>query len=149
MAEVQARRQAADRGLTAIGVSSAGTAAHEGAAASEMAVRVAAYKGLDLTDHQARALTSERVRVSDLVITMTRRHSDAVRRLIPDARVIRATEFLPGDHQLHGADVPDPFGSDRDAYAATWEILQECIDALFDLLSAGSESDFTRGIADA
>lgn len=141
MAEVQAKQQAAERGLRGIHVLSAGTCAAEGSAASSPAMRIAVQRGLDLSDHRARALTASRASESDLVIAMTRRHAEEVRRLVPGAPVILATEFLPREHPLHETDVPDPFGGDLQVYAATWEILQECVEAMFDLLAAGGASN--------
>ncbi|MGW8283812.1 MAG: arsenate reductase/protein-tyrosine-phosphatase family protein [Gemmatimonadota bacterium] len=146
MAEIQAKQQVAKRGLSGIHVSSAGTCASEGSGASRLAARTAEHRGLDLATHRARELTSSRISESDVVITMTRRHSEAVRRLVPGAPVILATELLPGDHPMHGLDVPDPFGADLEAYAATWEVLQECVESLFDLLSDGKTADTVFGI---
>lgn len=141
MAEVQAKAQAAARGLGGIRVRSAGTCASEGSGASSPAVRIAAHRGLELADHRARALTASGVAGADLVIAMTRRHVEEILRLVPGAPVILATGFLPREHPLHEADVPDPFGGDLDVYAETWEVLQECIESLFDLLAAGSTPD--------
>lgn len=139
MAEVQARQQADAGGYAGLGVGSAGTAADNGSAASDMAIRVAAGRGLDLSQHLSAALTPERISRSDLVITMTRRHLEVVSRLAPHAPVILATEFLPPGHPLHGRDVPDPFGSSLETYEATWEVLEECVDGLFEELGRGRE----------
>jgi len=146
MAEIQARQQAAARGYPGLGVKSAGTAADDGSAASEMAVRVAGGRGLDLSQHRSTALTPEQISRCDLVIAMTRRHLETVSLLSPDAPVILATEFLPPGHPLHGRDVPDPFGSGLDTYEATWEVLEECVDGLFAELGRGSEERPTPGL---
>ena len=149
MAEVQATREAEAAGYTGLTVTSAGTVAQDGAPASEMALRVASHRGHDLSDHRATALTSEGISHSDLVITMTRRHSDLVNRLVPGAPVILATEFLPVGHPLHGLDVPDPFGSSVEAYDATFDVLEECVDALFDELGSERDERPTPGAADS
>ena len=148
MAEIQARRRAEEGGFTGLGVSSAGTAAEGGSAASEQALSVAVRRGLDLSSHRARALTSEQIASSDLVITMTRRHSDLVSRLAPTAPVILATELLAVTHPLHGRDVPDPFGSCFETYEATWEVLEECVDALFHELGRGPDDPSAAGATD-
>ncbi len=148
MAEMQAKQQVESAGYAGLGVTSAGTAAQDGSKASDLALRVAANRGLDLSDHRARALTPERIASADLVITMTRLHSDAVAHLAPGAPVILATEFLPAGHPLHGLDVPDPFGSGVEAYEATWEVLEECVDALFDELGGGPDERSTSGTQD-
>ena len=139
MAEVQARQQADAGGYAGLGLGSAGTAAANGSPASEMAVRVAARRGLDLSKHRSTALTPEQISRSDLVITMTRHHLEMVSRLAPGTPVILATEFLPPGHPLHGRDVPDPFGSGLETYEATWEVLEECVDGLFEELGRGPE----------
>jgi len=149
MAAAQAKQQAAAGGFAGLGITSAGTAAQDGSVASDMAVRVAMNRGVDLSDHRSRALTPDRISRADLVITMTRRHSDAVTQLAPGAPVILATEFLPVSHPLHGLDVPDPFGSSVEAYEATWEVLEECVDALFDELGGGSAGQSTPGAPDS
>ena len=60
MAEIQAKQRAEAAGLAGLGVTSAGTAAQDGSAASDLALRVAASQGLDLSDHRARVLSPER-----------------------------------------------------------------------------------------
>lgn len=149
MAEVQARQQADAGGYAGLGVGSAGTAADSGSAASEMAVRVAARRGLDLSKHRSTALTPEQISRSDLVITMTRQHLEMVSRLAPGTPVILATEFLPPGHPLHGRDVPDPFGSGLETYEATWEVLEECVDGLFEELGRGPEERPHPGSGDS
>ncbi len=139
MAEIQANQLVESGEFTGLSVTSVGTAAQDGSVASDLALRVAVNRGLDLSDHRARALTPERIASADLVITMTRLHSEAVAHLAPSAPVILATEFLPAGHPLHGLDVPDPFGSGVEAYEATWEVLEECVDALFDELGGGPD----------
>lgn len=139
MAEVQARQQADAGGYAGLGLGSAGTAADNGSAASEMAVRVAARRGLDLSKHRSTDLTPEQISRSDLVITMTRHHLEMVSRLSPGTPAILATEFLPPGHPLHGRDVPDPFGSGLETYEATWEVLEECVDGLFEELGRSPE----------
>lgn len=149
MAELQARQQADAGGYASLGIGSAGTAADNGSAASDMAIRVAARRGLDLSKHRSAALTPERISRSDLVITMTRRHLEVVSRLAPRAPVILATEFLPPGHPLHGRDVPDPFGSGLETYEATWEVLEECVDGLFEELGRGREQRSYPGSPDS
>lgn len=148
MAEIQAKQQAEAAGLAGLGVTSAGTAAQDGSAASDLALRVAANQGLDLSDHRARVLSPERIASADLVIVMTRLHAGVVAQLAPDAPVILATEFLPPGHPLHGLDVPDPFGSSVEGYEATWEVLEECVDALFDELVGGPDERSPPGAQD-
>jgi protein-tyrosine phosphatase len=145
MAEILARLRAEEAGYAGLGVRSAGTAAGDGSGASEMAIRVAGSRGLDLSEHRSTALTPEQIARADLVITMTRRHAEVVASLVPDAPVILATEFLSPGHPLHGRDVPDPFGSGVEMYEATWEALEECVDGFFGELERGPDAQPSSG----
>src|SRR5690606_15088095 len=59
-------------------VGSAGTGAWDGAPASEGSYLVALERGLDLSTHRARMLTTQLVREADLILTMTTAHSHRV-----------------------------------------------------------------------
>ena len=130
MAEVQARRRAAEVGLEGVVFESAGTAATEGAPASTPARRVAAACGFDLDSHRSTPLTKLRVQGADLIVAMTSRHLAAVERIDPEAPVILASSVLPDRHPGHGLDLPDPFGGDEAIYRATWETISESVEAL-------------------
>lgn len=66
-------------------VVSAGTRADVGAPADPTTAAVAAGLGLDLSAHRGTQLTSELVRASQLVLTMTREHRSSVVELVPSA----------------------------------------------------------------
>ena len=118
LAEVLLRADLARRGVEGVEVTSAGTGAWDGAPASEGAYLVALEHGLDLSGHQARPLTRELVKQSDLVLTMSRHHRTRADDLGADGRA-----FLLGEYAgLKGAaaEVSDPFGSDLDVYRQTY-----------------------------
>ena len=75
MAEAIARRLLASRGRDDVTVASAGTAAQDGAPASEGAYLIALEHGLDLSAHRARQITTDLVADADLVLGMRDRKS--------------------------------------------------------------------------
>ena len=100
-------------------VSSAGTAAAEGAGASPESIEIAARDGLDLASHRARRLTPEIANRADLVIVMERLHAAAAERLgVLRDRVRVLSEWPePGEGELP---VSDPFGGSMEAYEECW-----------------------------
>ena len=117
LAEALLRRALAERSVTDVEVSSAGTGAWEGAPASEGAYLVGLETGLDLSNHRARLLTSEVVSESDLILTMARHHRARVLELGAEGRV-----HLVGDYagRSDGSpEVADPFGAELEVYRQT------------------------------
>lgn len=85
MAEGFIRRQLADRGVDDVDVESAGVSGWEGSAATDEAVRALEELGIDISDHQARRLTSRIVDRADLVVAMAGEHRETVTRVVPSA----------------------------------------------------------------
>jgi len=92
-------------------VSSAGIYAIVGHGATDDAVATADEHGLDLHGHRARQLTRELVTGADLVVGMTREHTDEALRL--GAR--QAITLEPG--------IRDPYGRGLATYRDTWSLL--------------------------
>jgi protein-tyrosine phosphatase len=67
-------------------------------------------RGLDLTRHEAQPLTDQLVRHSDLIITMTQNHRQAIVERWPDAAE-RTVLLLPDKR-----DIADPIGQTLGAY---------------------------------
>ncbi len=133
MAEALARQLLAQRGRADIGVSSAGTAAADGAGASEGSYLVGLEAGLDLGGHQAQQLTAELVADADIVFGMAAHHVDR-------AIALGGAEksFLLGEYAGRGGDeeVPDPFGGDLDEYRDTYAHLRSLLEDALDRLLA-------------
>lgn len=144
MAEAIARDRAARRGLE-VEVHSAGLTTAPGSPAAEHARRLAAERGLDLRAHRSSVLTLDLLAMSDFVLGMTGRHVDALRPALPGAEIHLVTAFLPPEHPLADAEIPDPFGGSPADYAATWDRLEVAIEALLDRLEAGTDEDPDRG----
>ncbi|MGQ9557635.1 MAG: low molecular weight protein arginine phosphatase [Desulfurispora sp.] len=124
-----------------IEILSAGTAALRGMPASAHAVAVLAESGIDLSHHRATPLSRELVQQVDLVLTMTRQHRQQVLALCPEAagRVYTLAQYAAG----RDADVPDPFGGDRELYRQTARQLAELVRAALQR-AAGRDRDTAR-----
>lgn len=122
LAEAIARRILEERGVTDIAVASAGTAAYDGAPASEGSYLVALEHGLDLSGHQARELTAQLVEEADLVLAMSRGHQRRAESLGGEGKAMLLGEYA--GMQGEEAEVPDPFGGDLEEYRATFDRLQ-------------------------
>lgn len=129
MAEVIARSRVDALGWRQVQVGSAGVGAWDGSPASEGAVRAAAARGLDLSEHQSTLLTPEMVESADLILTMSASHLVRALELGAEDRVAMLTSFASeGDAVDGGPGIPDPIGGPDEEYAATFEVLDELIE---------------------
>lgn len=122
MAEAIARRELASRGRDDVQVTSAGTAAPDGAPASEGAYLVALEHGLDLSAHRARQLTTDLVAGADLVLGMSPHHVERAAALGGTGKAHLLGEYA--GRLDEDAQVDDPFGGDLDEYRGTFDRLE-------------------------
>lgn len=133
MAEAIARRLLEQRGVEGVQVASAGTAAWDGAPASEGAYLVTLEHGLDVSAHRARQLTTDMVAAADLVLGMSAHH-------------VERAEALGGTGKSHllgeyagvpaaAAQVEDPFGGDLEEYRHTFAQLETLLTAAVERLA--------------
>ena len=134
LAEALARREAIERGLGDVEISSAGTSAWDGAPASDGALLVAMERGLDLGSHRSQQLTRELVQSHDVVLGMGPHHVERAEALGGEGRTHLLTAFAGGPSA--GRAINDPFGGDLDAYRETLAELQGEIRKVFDRLTA-------------
>jgi len=121
MAEGIARQLLAEQNQTTmeglgdlgISVSSAGTFASEGLAASPEAVEVMADQQIDLSSHRSRRLSRAAVNQADVIYCMTASHLAVISEQFPDARA--KAQLLDPD----GGDVSDPVGASKAVYGQT------------------------------
>ncbi|MDX1495650.1 MAG: low molecular weight protein arginine phosphatase [Longimicrobiales bacterium] len=129
MAEAIARYHLEQRGWSQVEVASAGVAAFPGSPASEGAVRAAAVRGLDITDHASAPLTSELAGEADLILTMSASHLMRVVELGAGDRASVITSFAEGEEEtLDLTGVPDPIGGPDEEYLATFDVLEELVE---------------------
>lgn len=127
MAQAIARRLLDARGLPDVAVASAGTAAWDGAPASEGAYLITLEHGLDLSAHRARQITADLVADADLVLGMSLHH---VERAVSLGG--RDKSFMLGEYAgqpAATAQVEDPFGGDLEEYRRTYERLEQLLAA--------------------
>jgi protein-tyrosine-phosphatase len=134
VAEALARRLLAERGVGDVTVGSAGTAAWDGAAASDGSLLVALERGLDLSGHRARQLTSELVSSADLILVMGPHHLERAEALGGTGKThLLATYASNGASQ---AAISDPFGGDLDVYRVMFDEMEGAIRRVLDRLLA-------------
>lgn len=125
LAAAIARRLLDERGRPEVEVASAGTAAWDGAPASEGAYLVALEHDLDLSAHRARQLTADLVAGADLVLGMSPHHVERAAALGGDGK-----SHLLGSYAGRAAadaQVEDPFGGDLPEYRTTFQRLHELL----------------------
>lgn len=108
-------------------VSSAGVFAPFGMAASENAILALSEMGIDISSHLSRPLTKDLIENSDLILTMTKGHKDAILSKYPQFsdKVFTLMEYIGED-----LDIEDPFGGDLDVYRASANQIKQAIEIL-------------------
>lgn len=127
-AALLAARLADDDALRHVEVHSAGTSAWDGSPASEGSYLVALERGLDLSTHRARMLTTEMIQRADLVLTMSEAHAHRVADMGGASKVHTWTGYAG----IAGApsEIPDPFGGDVRHYREMADLLEGVVDGI-------------------
>jgi protein-tyrosine-phosphatase len=115
-------------GLGDIHVGSAGTSAWDGAPASEGSYLVALERGLDLSTHRARMLTTALVHDADLILTMTAAHGHRVIDMGGAGKTHTLASWAAGPEGV--GDIPDPYGGDVATYRMVADRLAPLIDGV-------------------
>ena len=132
MAAAVTRSALARRGWKHVAVRSAGIGALDGSPAAENAVTVTREAGLDLTDHEARALTPDLVAWADLILGMSPSHLSGVADLDGASKVALVTDFVDGPEL--GQPIQDPFGGDIQTYRRTLEQIERAVEGVLQRL---------------
>lgn len=124
--------QAEDEPLRSIKVHSAGVSAFAGDPASANACKALKPVGLDISDHRSRPFSDQLADQSELILTMTSGHINAIRMQHPGlkAPVYRFREWIESGSK----EVPDPFGGPLDLYIETRDHLAEAIPSIIKFL---------------
>jgi protein-tyrosine phosphatase len=115
-------------------VSSAGTFALRGRPAAELAVEVAAERGVDLCRHSTCHITPQLLDAADLVLCVEKDHmveADVVRK-DTCGKYRMLSDF--GPRHMRGHDIEDPYGAPRDCFVATYETIETCVEGLCNYL---------------
>jgi protein-tyrosine phosphatase len=118
--------------LNSYKVISAGVSAFPGDSASRNAVVALKKVGLDLSDHRSRPFSSQLADISDLILTMTSGHANAIHMQHPGLTtpVFRFREWIASGNR----EVPDPCGGPLDIYLETRDSLAEAIPSIIKFL---------------
>jgi protein-tyrosine-phosphatase len=135
IAEAIARRDTAQRGLTDVVVSSAGSSAWDGAPASDGALLVGIERELDLNSHRSRQLSREIVEAADLVLAMGPHHVERIEALGGAGKTWLLTDYA--ERSTSGRAIVDPFGAGLDEYRATADELERQIASVLDRIAEG------------
>jgi protein-tyrosine phosphatase len=115
-----------------ITASSAGIAAADGAAASAYSQAVMHELDIDLSNFRSSMLTSEKLRMADLIIAMTSGHLRQIGVLSPEA--LTKTRLLlefGKKNDCANIEVQDPFGGTIDTYCACFKEMRSALENLF------------------
>lgn len=134
MAEAIARDIAQERGLTDIEFGSAGTAAWEGAPASDGALLVCLERGTDLSLHHARLATAPLLEQYDLVLAMGPHHVERLEALGARGKAYLITTY--GSRGASDRPIGDPFGGELDLYRETFVELARELRLVLDRIAA-------------
>jgi protein-tyrosine phosphatase len=135
---ILAAKLTGDPELGGVEVRSAGTAAWDGAPASEGAYLVALERGLDLSSHRARMLTADQVRHADLILTMSESHARRVADLGGAEKVYTLPAYAGNPDGL--IEVEDPVGADVARYRAVAATLDHLLSRTLERLKAERQS---------
>ncbi|WP_400162246.1 low molecular weight protein arginine phosphatase [Brevibacillus sp. TJ4] len=135
MAEALFRTKAKGQGWE---IRSAGVAAFDGQPASRHAVDVLRERGIE-SEHQASRINDELVDWSDLILTMTHNHKQAILAYYPAARskVYTLREFVGVEGY---GDIADPFGGALEDYRRCAVEIEESLDMLYEQLAQNRDS---------
>jgi protein-tyrosine phosphatase len=103
------KREAAELGFENLIVSSRGTDAPHGYAASSEARNCGGRLGIDLTRHRSKRLSRADVALADLVVVMEQRHAKVVRELHPWTNVVLLSDLRDIDLSTPATEGFDPF----------------------------------------
>jgi protein-tyrosine-phosphatase/tRNA A37 threonylcarbamoyladenosine synthetase subunit TsaC/SUA5/YrdC len=134
MAEVMMREKFKQRfashshAVDPVFVASAGISAFPGGPASPEAQTVMSARGLDLSEHQSRAVSEHSLTHADLILTMTHAHREAILDRMPHLR----SKIHPLSRGR--TDVSDPFGGSEATYQACADQISNLLDHWIDQL---------------
>ena len=108
-----------------LNVFSSGIGALVGKSADPMACELMEQKGIDLSQHCAQQINTVLVSASDLILTMEKKHVDAIQAKFPEAR---GKVHLIGKWD-DNKEVPDPYRKNDDAFISALALIEMGLDA--------------------
>lgn len=114
-------------------VFSAGVAAFENQPASLNSIQALKSRGIDLSDHLSRQVTSTMLESSDRIFTMTRNHLDVLLQASPELHGQMKTLSVQGD-------ISDPIGGSPELYDQCADQIEACLKVVLEDLLKGNPS---------
>lgn len=135
------KQLAAEHQVNGWEISSAGTAAMDGAPAAVQAIETAREHGIDISDHHSRHFDSALAQSCDLILVHSGEHLETVAAWGDD---VARKAFLLKSFPRHGDPGPhawvlDPIGSDLSRYRRTYLELDETLRRIFPKLQQWAE----------
>jgi protein-tyrosine phosphatase len=121
-------------------VVSAGVAAQPGGPASEGALVAMKERGLSLDEHQSRSISQSLLERSDLILTMTSNHRQAILSRWPH---VSSKVFCLASA---GSDVSDPYGGPIEAYRKCADRIDQCLDEWVEKLDTKSFPTWIKNV---
>lgn len=121
-------------------VVSAGVAAQPGGPASEGALVAMKERGLSLDEHQSRSISQSLLERSDLILTMTSNHRQAILSRWPQ---VSSKVFCLAPA---GSDVSDPYGGPIEAYRKCADRIDQCLDEWVEKLDTKSFPTWIKNV---
>jgi len=120
-----------------IKVSSAGLTATQGEKANPVASNVALQNDISLAAHIAKPITSDLVRLADLIVVMEFSQYMEVLQKFPEAR---SKLFRLGDfHEGLAREIWDPYGGSESDFEFCFRMIRQCCDNLMGAVSTAKQ----------
>lgn len=134
LAEGILKKKLEEKGMDGFAALSAGIHSLTGEPAAELAVQVAALRGVSLSKHVAHQVTRSMLEGTNLVIAMESYHLQRCRAILGDAerKCHLLTDF--GPPEIRGRDIRDPYGQAFETFLATYDEIERCVDGLVEHL---------------
>jgi len=128
-AEHYLRKKLHTDGIDWIAVDSMGTTAVDGLSSVSQAIAVALEFEISMNDHFSRMIDNKQINASDIIIAITKAHSDALNEMIPSAaRHIVTLGQIAGSPEL---DVPDPYNQEKESYRQIYKLIADMINSAY------------------
>lgn len=121
-----------EKGIHNIKVESAGIATHPNEKANPLAQKVMEEQGIQVTDHRSKQIQVELLKQSDLILTMTDGHKNAVLSAEPSIwnKIFTLNEYAG----IKEKDIPDPYGLTIQEYQITAQEISKALEKIIDKL---------------
>ncbi len=128
--------QSSTEGNGGVQVASAGVSASPGQAMSQNTSAILRREGASVEGFASQQVNAELLSQSSVIIAMTESHASVLKHYFPEAEVSLICDFIDPKEGLAGADLPDPYGMDIEAYQEVAEVIGLALPGILSKLSA-------------